>query len=471
MKRSELIFSALLVPTDFLMLFAAGLTAYFLRTGSLISGFLPVRFNLPLREYLLILSLIIPLWLIIFALAGLYKLKITRSTIEEFFGLVTASAAGFMAVVVFIFLRGEFFDSRFIILVAWFFAVVFVMAGRIIMRQVQKYLLVHYDFGSHKVLVIGKDDLSRLIVEQIETEPASGYKIVKHLFQPDIAEVRQAGDNPGIDEVILADPDYPKEKVLELIDFCNETRLTFKYVPNLFQALTTNVGVDTFTGLPLIELKRTALEGWGKIIKKIIDVIGSLFGIIFFAPLMALIALAVKLDSPGPVTYRNQRVGQKGVFDTYKFRSMKFEYCTGPYYPNAGKADTYEERLRDEKSKPGPVFKILNDPRRTKIGRFLEKTSLDELPQFFNVLKGEMSLVGPRPHMPKEVAQYERRHQVVFNVKPGITGLAQISGRSDLDFEEEVKLDAYYIENWSLALDFKIMLKTPFAVLFKKHKQ
>ena len=101
----------------------------------------------------------------------------------------------------------------------------------------------------------------------------------------------------------------------------------------------------------------------------------------------------------------------------------------------------------------------------------MEKTSLDELPQFFNVLKGEMSLVGPRPHMPKEVAQYERRHQVVFNVKPGITGLAQISGRSDLDFEEEVKLDAYYIENWSLALDFKIMLKTPFAVLFKKHKQ
>lgn len=470
MKHSELVFNALLVPLDFLMLLAAGLSAYFLRVSSLISGFRPVQFNLPFQNFIWLTFLIIPFWLIIFAFTGLYKLKITRSTIEEFFGVIIASSAGFMAVIVFIFLRGEFFDSRFIILAGWFFAVFFVMTGRVLARQIQKFLIKNYDFGIHKVLVIGRDNLSRMIVDYIEKQPASGYKIVKHLFQPDISEVRVSVGNPGIDEVILADPDYPKEKVLELVDFCNESRLTFKFVPNLFQTLTINVGVDTFTGLPLIELKRTALEGWGSIIKRVVDIIGALIGIVIFAPVMVIIALIVKFDSPGPVIYRNQRVGQKGIFDTYKFRSMKIEYCIGPYYSNTKAADKYEDELIKEKSKPGPVHKILNDPRRTAFGRFLEKTSLDELPQFFNVLMGDMSLVGPRPHMPKEVAKYEKHHRLLFNVKPGITGLAQISGRSDLLFEDEFKLDAYYVENWSLRLDTVILLKTPFAVLFKHHK-
>ncbi len=127
--------------------------------------------------------------------------------------------------------------------------------------------------------------------------------------------------------------------------------------------------------------------------------------------------------------------------------------------------------MKKEKSlRPGPVFKIGEDPRRTKAGKFLERWSLDELPQFWNVLKGEMSLVGPRPHMPKEVAGYQKKHQKVFNIKPGVTGLAQISGRSDLEFDEEAKLDIFYLENWSLKLDFKIMLKTPFVALFGKHK-
>jgi len=183
------------------------------------------------------------------------------------------------------------------------------------------------------------------------------------------------------------------------------------------------------------------------------------------------VAILIKLDSPGPIIYKNVRVGPKNDFDTYKFRSMKIEYCTGGQYDKTGAADSLENELIEKQSmRSGPVYKIADDPRRTRLGRFLEKTSLDELPQFFNVLLGEMSLVGPRPHQPKEVAKYERWHKKVFNIKPGVTGLAQISGRSEIDFDEEAKIDTYYIENWSLGLDFKILLKTPLAVLFRKSK-
>ena len=178
--------------------------------------------------------------------------------------------------------------------------------------------------------------------------------------------------------------------------------------------------------------------------KRIIDIFGSIFGLIIFSPIMAAVAILIKLDSPGPIIYKNERVGPKNNFNTYKFRSMKIEYCTGRGYDDPGRADSFENELIEKQSiRSGPVYKIADDPRRTRLGRFLEKTSLDELPQFFNVLLGNMSLVGPRPHQPKEVAKYERWHKKVFNIKPGVTGLAQISGRSEIDFDEEAKIDTY----------------------------
>ena len=158
-------------------------------------------------------------------------------------------------------------------------------------------------------------------------------------------------------------------------------------------------------------------------------------------------------------------MGQRKNFKILKFRTMYFKYCTGHEY-GGEHALKYEEKLIEEKNeRHGPVYKVLDDPRRTKIGKWLEKTSLDELPQFFNVLLGQMSLVGPRPHQPREVTQYQKHQKRVLDIKPGVTGLAQISGRSDLDFEEEVKLDTYYIDNWSLKLDLQILFKTPWAVL------
>jgi lipopolysaccharide/colanic/teichoic acid biosynthesis glycosyltransferase len=177
-------------------------------------------------------------------------------------------------------------------------------------------------------------------------------------------------------------------------------------------------------------------------------------------------ALLVKIDSHGPVLYRNTRIGKEGKsFKLYKFRSMLLQYCTGDEYANETAQEYEKELIKSQNSKSGPIYKIANDPRVTKIGKFIRRWSIDELPQLFNVLGGSMSLVGPRPHQPREVAKYELHHKKLLNIKPGITGMAQISGRSDLTFEEEVKLDTYYIENWSLFLDFSILLRTPGAII------
>jgi len=173
------------------------------------------------------------------------------------------------------------------------------------------------------------------------------------------------------------------------------------------------------------------------------------------SPIFLTIAILIKIDSAGPIFVKLERIGEKGKkFTLYKFRSMVKN-------AHSLKKDLVEFNERAD----GPLFKIKNDPRITRIGRFLRRMSLDELPQFFNVLKGHMSLVGPRPHEPEEVSKYERWQKKLLAIKPGITGLAQISGRSDLKFEEEAKLDIYYIENWSLKLDWQIVFKTPWVVL------
>lgn len=473
MKRSELIFTAALVPVDFIMLVAAGLVAYSLRTSELAAKFRPVLFslNLPFSRYFGLVLLVSLVWLCVFAVSGLYSMKRTKKSLEEFLRIIIAVSSGMMAVIVYIFAKRELFDSRFLILGAGIVAIFFVSWGRLIVRVLQKYLISKYRVGSHNVLVIGGDGISKELIEEIKGRPSLGYHLLKHFSDLDISRIKQAAGEMSVDDIILANPDFSREKVLDLIDFCEISHINFKFVPNLFQTLTANVDFDSLGPVPLIELKRTALDGWGKITKRIMDVIFSLFGLIIFSPVMAAVALAIKLESQGPVIYKNKRVGPDGIFNTYKFRYMKIEYCVGPEYDKDGRANEYENELIEKQSvRQGPVYKIANDPRCTRIGRFLEKTSLDELPQFLNVLVGNMSLVGPRPHTPKEVGKYEKWHQKVFNIKPGITGLAQISGRSELNFDEEARFDIYYIENWSLGLDFKILLKTPLAVLFRKSK-
>ncbi len=473
MKKTDLLFAILLVPLDFLMLAAAGLAAYFLRLTPMMRGIWPVLFEeeLPLSRYFLLLLFAAVTWIGIFALSGLYRIK-QRKLPEEMFQVVIAASLGAMTMVLVMFFRNEIFNSRFIVIAAWAFSILFVVSGRIFSRLLKSFLVSKFDLGVHKVLMVGDDKVSERIIQEFEDKKGLGLRVFEHIPTIDMEAIEKAVSNPKVEEVMLSSFEYPKEQIIDLVNFCHENNLTFRFAPNIFHTITANTEIDALGGVPLVEIKRTKLDGWGRVVKRALDIMDAAAGIIIFTPLAAIIAIIIKLDSPGPVIYKNRRVGPDGHFDVYKFRSMKREYCTGEEYDNQGEASKFEDEVVKEfNQRRGPVFKVLNDPRRTRVGRWLERTSLDELPQFFNVLRGEMSLVGPRPHMPKEVAGYSRHHKRVFNVKPGMTGLPQISGRSDLEFDEEVRLDTYYIENWSLVLDLIIIAKTPFTLLFRKHRQ
>jgi len=214
---------------------------------------------------------------------------------------------------------------------------------------------------------------------------------------------------------------------------------------------------DLIEGLPIVSVRPSPLEGWGKIAKRMMDIAGGLFGILLFAPVFLIVAFMVKWESKGPVLVKLKRVSGGKEFEMYKFRSM---------IDNAESYKPYLEHLNERTD--GPLFKIANDPRITATGAFLRSHRLDELPQFFNVIKGNISLVGPRPHEPREVEKYQDHHKRVFAIKPGLTGFAQISGASNLPFEEEVKLDRYYIEHWSIRKDFSIVLKTAWMLFFDR---
>lgn len=325
------------------------------------------------------------------------------------------------------------------------------------MRYLQRYLVAKYNFGVHKVMVIGVDETTKKILEGIEANPALGYRIVKHLENPEVSEVKMAIGNPGVEEVILANPDYPAEKVTELVDFCHENHLTFRFVPNIYQTLTANFAFDTFIGVPLVELRRTALDGWGKVFKRAVDIAGSLLGLALLLPLFAIISFSIKWETEGTVFVGLDRVSRNKKFRLIKFRSM---------IKDAEKFKHLLTALNERAD--SPLFKMKSDPRITRIGRFIRKYRIDELPQFWNVLKGDISLVGPRPHQPDEIARYEKRHRRVLAIKAGATGLAQISGSSDLPFEEEVALDTFYIENWSLWQDVKILILTVLKIFRDK---
>lgn len=458
MKKSELFFNTLLLPFDFLMIVVAGLATYFFRIR-ILSSFRPVFFelNLPFEKYFLLVLLAAVLFVAVFALSGLYSLRTTTSRIEEFFRIAIASSAGIMSLIVYIFLRQELFNSRFLVLGGWILTVLFVSLGRFFIRNLQKNLVARYDFGIHKVMVIGGDNVSAKVIGEIRKNPSIGYRVVKHLENPEVAEVKSAIGNPGIDEIILANPNFPSGKVLEIIDFCNENHLSFKYVPNIHQVLTTNFSVDVLAGVPVIELRRTNLDGWGKVIKRTVDVLGSILALAIFSPLLLVIAFAIKWETDGPVLVRLRRVSRNREFYLFKFRSM---------VKNAEELKLFLKEWNERRD--GPLFKMRRDPRVTGIGKFIRRYRLDELPQLVNVLKGDISLVGPRPHQPDEIANYEKRHKKVLSIKAGVTGLAQVSGSSDLPFEEEVALDSFYIENWSLTQDLKILLKTIIKMIFDR---
>jgi len=467
MKQSELLFSFLLVPLDFLMIVLAGISAYYLRFASVATEIRPVIFSLPFGNYFQILSLIALAWLVIFALAGLYNIKSSRRLTEEVYRVILACSTGLMFIVVLIFVFRELFSSRFIVLAGWLLAIVYISFARIIIRLIQR-ILLRYDIGVHKIVLVGDSNTTDALIYEFSSRINSGYEVVKRLknfnleASGDLAEFIKTCE---VDEIMQSDPNLSKAEVIRLFDFADENHIIFKYAADLLGTKVLKTEVSEVAGIPMVEVKKTPLDGWGRIIKRIFDIILSLFFTIIFSPVLIMAAIIIKFDSRGPIIYKNERVLKNSTFKLFKFRSMIYQYCVGENYGNNQALELEKKLIQEQSIKTGPVYKIADDPRLTRVGKFIRRWSIDELPQFFNVLRGDMSLVGPRPHQPREVAKYERHHKKVLSVKPGLTGLAQISGRSDLSFEDEVKLDSYYIENWSLLFDITILARTPLAVI------
>ena len=450
MKRGDFMVTVVRVPFDFCMLVLAGIGTYGIRT-QILDEWRPVLFGpeLPLSRFL-ILILVVSVWCVgVYAVSGLYTMKLRMTVAQEVARIGIATSAAMMAVILVIFLRAEAFNSRFLVLGYWALATMTTVAGRLMIRVLFQNLTARYGMGSQRVLLIGNDTVTSQLADSIRSDRGLGYHIIAHLEHPDLDAVARIVEQSGIDEVMLATPDYPAEGIVQLVDFCHERHIVFKFVPNIYKTLTTHYDVDAIGRIPLVQLRRTALEGWGRVFKYLLDIISSSIALIILAIPMLLIALAIKWETAGPVLVRLRRVSQNRVFGLLKFRSM------------IENAEELKPLLADLNERAdGPLFKIRDDPRITRVGRFIRRTRLDELPQLFNVIMGDISLVGPRPHQPDEIARYEKHHRKVLDIKAGATGLAQVSGSSSLPFEEEVALDTFYIENWTLLMDIRILLRT-----------
>ena len=454
MKRGDFIFNILRVPLDFAMLVGAGIVTYLLRTDVL-GALRPVLFGpeLPLARFFWLTIGVSTLFVLVYAISGLYAMKLRMTVPQEATRVVVASSAAMMMVILVIFMQATAFNSRFLVLGYWVIAMAMVILGRFLLRKIFARLTARYGLGAHRVLLIGNDAVTQQLARTMQNDLALGYRIVQQLDTPDLAQVHD------VDEVILATPDYPADRIVQLVDVCHDRHIVFKFVPNIYQTLTTHYDVDAIGHIPLVQLRRTALDGWGRVFKRAFDVVGSAAALTVLSPLFAVIAFAIKWETYGPVLVRLPRVSGNRRFNLLKFRGMIAIDPDGSAESLKASLATLNERA------DGPLFKMRDDPRITRVGRFIRRFRLDELAQFWNVLRGEMSIVGPRPHQPDEIARYEKHHKKVLAIKAGATGMAQASGASDVPFEEEVALDTFYLENWSFMLDVRIILKTAWRML------
>jgi exopolysaccharide biosynthesis polyprenyl glycosylphosphotransferase len=415
-------------------------------------------------EYWPIQIALVVLVLGFFHLRGLYNLARGTAWFDEMLAVAAGAFYGVGLLFAVVSLVRYPANSRLTFIYAWVLIVVLVMLGRTIVR-VLRGRARRRGLGIARVVVVGDNSAGRMIMQSIADQPHLGYQVVGFLALtagPDFGRFKRLGtvdDLPrvceqyAIDEVIIALPAAYHRETLSIRDHCQRDGLRFKLVPDLYELSLNRVELDDINGIPLLSVKESAITGWNQFLKRVLDVTLAGLGLVLLAPLWALIALAIKLDSPGPVLFRQERVGRGETrFQCLKFRSMHQD------------AERVVHQLLAQNEATGPLFKMRNDPRLTRVGRVLRRWSLDELPQLVNVLRGEMSLVGPRPPLPREVEQYEPWHRRRLEVAPGLTGLWQVSGRSELGFDEMVQFDIYYIENWSLGLDVRILLRTIPAV-------
>ncbi|HVW66501.1 MAG TPA: sugar transferase [Candidatus Peribacteraceae bacterium] len=460
MKRSEAFFGLARIPLDILMVSSALVLAYHLRVLNidLIPNvqLLDTASTLPNKavylHYFIMPSILV--FVVISGFIGLYALQATRSAWNEVGRILIATLLWLVAVMTWFFLiERQLFFSRILLIHSTVFIALFVIVGRACVTLFQRSLL-RTGIGVRYVASVGKQRLADTAKRTLARD--ARYAYLGHVAS--LEGISKLSAKQDLDLVLQTDPNPESDGTLELIDFCRSHHIGYAFLPPVFTDVPHQLAVERLGLLPMIRFQPTPLDGWGRVFKRLCDIVASIILIIILSPFMLMVAIAILIDSGWPVFYVSKRVGEQGRkrIGVIKFRSMVRD-------ADRRKAELMEKNHRVD----GPLFKMKNDPRITRVGHFIRRWSIDEWPQLFNVLAGHMSLVGPRPHLPEEVKLYTSYQRRVFAVRPGITGLAQISGRSDLKFDEEVALDLKYVEEWTLFLDLWILWRT-LVVVFSK---
>lgn len=452
---------------DLALLFGAFLLAYTARYTWRLGPTLNEFQFTPLDAYWVVAGLFIPVTLLSFASLGRYQRHRGTSLLDDLGRIAVGTLIGTAAVIVVFFVSRPVFFSRLMFLYLGTLGLGFPVVW-VLVRRVGLGLLRRAGYDYERILVVGGGAVAKFLMQQLTANRSLGNRVIGYLDSngngssaafgrfarlgtvDDLAEVIES---EHVDVVYAALPSSVQHDLAPVIERCRHQGVQFRVVPDLLEAQFGRMDIHPVAGIPLVTLREPEITGFRYMQKRALDLVVSLVGVLVTAPLWALIGLAIRLDSPGPVLFRQTRIGRNGQsFRVFKFRSMVQD------------AEDRKHELFENERHP-LLFKAPNDQRRTRVGRLLRRMSVDELPQLLNVLLGHMSLVGPRAQVPAEVAQYDEWARHRLHVLPGLTGLWQVSGRSDLGFDEMVMLDAFYVSNWSLGLDLRILLQTIPTVL------
>lgn len=471
----SLIYGMFLVVGDFLALLLAFVFAYILRVSI---SHKPLSATVYATDYLQVFLLLLPFWILIFALLGLYNSSIYEKRFNEAGRLFIGSFVSLLFVISYQYaINKPIFPARLVAVYGFILSFIFLAIFRNLARFIRAKLF-KYNIGITNLLIIGNTKIARELVGLLSDSQTSGYRIVGVVG--DSAHVRQhfpqipvfvdfldavkklkASD---IHSIVQTEFFAAAEQNNKILEFAQTKHIAYRFIPGNSELFVGNIGVELFRSqIPVIAVHHTALIGWGRIVKRLIDAIFGTIFLIIFLPLMVIIGLFIKIfDLNGPILYKDRRLTRFGHIATiYKFRTIKQAYG-GP--PEQGFKKLGQPQLINEYRRLGDW--LPQDPRYSRIGRFLWHSSLDELPQLFNVIKGDLSLVGPRALHPDELDKYDKK-DLILAVKSGITGLAQVSGRRQISFAERRKLDLYYVQNWTIWLDLVILIKT-IRVIFRR---
>lgn len=462
-RKSDLIYTFLHLPSDIIAVWLAFFAAYYLRGNGL------EIYRLPIEDYARLVYVAIPLWIGIFSFHGMYQKEKLFGMIQKIPMIAMASLsgwAGFVVYLVFSKTEATLVFPRLMLIYILLFSILFVFVGRLILRFMQ-WSVRSIGYDRIRIAILGDGLVAKEMETALSSSTDSSLTFVGRLAHLSPEELTEAIKQKKLDEIIVADTSLSNGRSFEYLQSVQSTGALCHFVPNMFDVQVSNVGFSTLAGIPVLTFRHTPLEGWGRIAKRTFDVMVAVLAVLFFLPLSLGVVVVLYLTDPGPIFYGHERIGRDGKkFTMFKFRTMKLKYCTGPGYNPKSQIEIFKELGRhDLVAEWKRDHKVQDDPRITKIGKLMRKTRLDEIPQLWNVLKGELSLVGPRAITDEEIARYGRWASYLVSIKPGMTGLWQISGGNDVSYDERVKLDSHYVQNWSLWKDMVIIFKTAVHIL------